>query len=99
MIIDLLNYFSPEEIYIKTRDQKLVLDLLIENRSKFSKSFINTVRQNSCISLGGLQKVMKRDEIDSIVTNIKIGRFGKYLKLPLKIELDENWFYMSELMK
>ncbi len=99
MIIDLLDYFPSEEIYVKVKDQKIVLDLLIKNRKYFSNNFIGTVRRGSGINLAELQKIMNQKEINKIVTHTKIGRFGKHLKIPLKFKIDENWFYISELIR
>ncbi|MBU0532847.1 winged helix-turn-helix transcriptional regulator [Candidatus Micrarchaeota archaeon] len=33
------------------------------------------------------------------ITAFHIGRFGKYLYLPLIFEVDEEWFYVSELLR
>lgn len=50
------------------------------------------------IRLPVFRRIYSKQAVEEI-TAFRIGRFGKYLQLPLSFKVDEEWFYISELLR
>ena len=98
--INLLDYFPIEQIYVKIRNYEEFFRQAFKIRSKLPRTFIQQLRSKRGFKLTHLQFLIKKiDQINDIVTHVKIGRYGKFIKLPLKFRLNEEWFYISELIR
>ncbi len=98
--IFLLNYFQPSEIYVKVNNYGELFKQVFTTRNKPRRSFIEGLRNKRGLNLASLQQfVQSQNEIDKIVTHVKIGRYGKFLELPLTFQLSLDWFYIAELIR